>query len=204
MWSWILDNEEVLAHWGTFCHRGVKIHMLRFWEISQSTRFDMSAFRLLWNLTESGWYMPFEFDVCMTVHQWYNNKISQIDTTVIILLTISISSTCFGPQFRPFSGAQDCVYRLFYNVLAMLPAGHQQAASSVHYKRFWSLWFYTYEFVECNSGVNVALGSWRLKISKLGPIRKHILILSRDLNTLATECKYSEHAFLSDNPPDSR
>ena len=131
MWSWILDNEEVLAHWGTFCHRGVKIHMLRFWEISQSTRFDMSAFRLLWNLTESGWYMPFEFDVCMTVHQWYNNKISQIDTTVIILLTISISSTCFGPQFRPFSGAQDCVYRLWYKTPAMLPAGDQDEVKLV-------------------------------------------------------------------------
>jgi len=39
---------------------------------------------------------------------------------------ISISST------RPSSGALDCVYSLWYNAPTMLPAGHQQAASSVH------------------------------------------------------------------------
>jgi len=30
------------------------------------------------------------------VHHWYNNIISQLDATIIILLMISISSTCFG------------------------------------------------------------------------------------------------------------
>jgi len=35
-------------------------------------------------------------DVCVTVHHWYNNINSQLDATIMILLTISISSTCFG------------------------------------------------------------------------------------------------------------
>ena len=35
-------------------------------------------------------------DVCVTVHHWYNNINSQLDATIIILLIISISSTCFG------------------------------------------------------------------------------------------------------------
>ena len=54
-----------------------------------------------------------------------NNNIdinSQLDAKIIILLIISISSTCFGRTFRPSSGALDCVYSLC-----------QQAASSVHY-----------------------------------------------------------------------
>ena len=37
-----------------------------------------------------------EFDVCVAVHHWYNNINSQLDATIIILLMISISSTCFG------------------------------------------------------------------------------------------------------------
>ena len=35
------------------------------------------------------------FDGCVTVHHWYNNINSRLDATVIILLIISISSTCF-------------------------------------------------------------------------------------------------------------
>jgi len=35
-------------------------------------------------------------DVCVTVHHWYNNINSQLDATIIILLIISISPTCFG------------------------------------------------------------------------------------------------------------
>ena len=35
------------------------------------------------------------FDDCATVHHWYNNINSHLDATVIILLIISISSTCF-------------------------------------------------------------------------------------------------------------
>jgi hypothetical protein len=33
------------------------------------------------------------FDVCVTVHHWYNNIKSQLDATIIILLIISISSS---------------------------------------------------------------------------------------------------------------
>ena len=59
---------------------------------------------------------------------------SQLDATVIILLLIiSINWTCFGRKFRPSSGALDCIYSLWYEAKTMLPAGHQQAASSVLY-----------------------------------------------------------------------
>ena len=72
----------------------------------------------------------------------YNNINSRLDATMIILLTISISSTCFGREFRPSSGALDCVYSLWYKAPTMLPAGDQDEvevtsswspASSVHY-----------------------------------------------------------------------
>ena len=59
----------------------------------------------------------------MAVHQWYNNVNNQLDVTITVLLIISISSTCFGRQFRPSSGALDCVYSLWYNAPTMLPAG---------------------------------------------------------------------------------
>ena len=49
---------------------------------------------------------------------------SFVDATVIILLTISINSTCFGRYFRPSSGALDCVYILSYKVYTM----HQEYA----------------------------------------------------------------------------
>jgi len=54
--------------------------------------------------------------------QIVNNINSQLYATIVILL-ISISSTCFGRQFRPSSGALDCVYSLWYEALTMLPAG---------------------------------------------------------------------------------
>ena len=57
------------------------------------------------------------------MHHWYNNTNSQLDSTMIILLIMSISSTCFGRQFRPSSGALDCVYSWCYNAPTMLPAG---------------------------------------------------------------------------------
>ena len=54
-----------------------------------------------------------------------NNINIKIDATIIILilLIISISSTCFGRLFRPSSGALDCVYSLWYKAQTMLPAG---------------------------------------------------------------------------------
>jgi len=71
---------------------------------------------------------------------------SQLAATIIILLIISIISTCFGRKFRPSSGALDCVYSLWYKAPKKWPAvdqdevelvpphpGHQQAASSVLY-----------------------------------------------------------------------
>jgi len=55
----------------------------------------------------------------------FNNIKSQLDATLIIilLLIISISSTYFGLQFRPSSGALDCFYSLWYKAPTMLPAG---------------------------------------------------------------------------------
>jgi len=69
------------------------------------------------------------FDVCVTVHHWYNNINSQLDGTIIVLLIISFSSTCFGRQFRPSLGALDCVYSLWYNAPTVLPAGDQDEVS---------------------------------------------------------------------------
>jgi len=63
------------------------------------------------------------FDVGVTVRPWYYNINSRLDSTMIILLTNSISSTCFGRSFRPSSGALDCVYSLWYNAPKKLPAG---------------------------------------------------------------------------------
>ena len=79
----------------------------------------------------------------MNVGRWYDNIHSQLDATIIILLIISISSTCFGREFRPSSRALDCVYSLWCNAPTVLPAGnqddvpphtgHQPAAPSVLY-----------------------------------------------------------------------
>jgi len=41
------------------------------------------------------WFSP-KFDVCVTMHHWYNNTNSELDAIKIVLITISISSTCFG------------------------------------------------------------------------------------------------------------
>jgi len=60
------------------------------------------------------------FDVCVTVHHLYNNINSQVDATIIILLIMSIISTCFGRYFRPSSGALDCVYSLWYKASSVL------------------------------------------------------------------------------------
>jgi len=74
--------------------------------------------------------LPFTFDVCVTVYHWYSNINSQLDATIILLLIFSISWTCFGRQFRPSSGALDCVYSLWYNAPAMLPVGDQDEVES--------------------------------------------------------------------------
>ena len=68
------------------------------------------------NNPQHNYQFHFESDVCVTEHHWYNNINSRLDATMIILLTISICSTCFGRQFRPSSGALDCVYSLWYKV----------------------------------------------------------------------------------------
>jgi hypothetical protein len=49
-----------------------------------------------------------------------NNIDNQLDATVMVTVIIPISSTCFGRWFRPSSGAQDCVYSLWYNAPTML------------------------------------------------------------------------------------
>jgi len=65
--------------------------------------------------------------------QWHNIRVnSQLDATIIILLIISIISTCFERQFRPSLEALDCVYSLCHNAPTMLSTGDQQAESSVH------------------------------------------------------------------------
>jgi len=73
-----------------------------------------------------------KFDVCVTMHHWYNNMNSWLDATMIILLTISISSACVRWSFRPSSGELDCVYSLWYKAPKFLPAGgYRQAETSV-------------------------------------------------------------------------
>ena len=60
----------------------------------------------------------------------YNKINNQLDAAIIILLIISISSTCFGRWFRPSSGAADCVYSLRYNAPTVLSAGDVSPATS--------------------------------------------------------------------------
>jgi len=60
---------------------------------------------------------------------------SQLDTTIIILLITSISSTCFGRQLRPSSGALDCVYSLWYKAPTMLSADHLILVTSRQHRR---------------------------------------------------------------------
>jgi len=55
------------------------------------------------------------------------------------LLTIHISSTCFGRWFRPSLGALDCVYSL-YNAPTMLPAGSLDAVPQP--ETCWADWIY--------------------------------------------------------------
>ena len=42
-----------------------------------------------------------KFDVCVTLHHGYNNINSQLDPKIMILLIISINSTCFGAIISP-------------------------------------------------------------------------------------------------------
>ena len=80
-----------------------------------------------------------KFDICLTVHHWYKwyRQLNRFNNNG--LLIIPISSTCFGRRFRPFSGALDCVYSLWYNAPTMLPGcggtplpGYRPATSWVH------------------------------------------------------------------------
>jgi len=87
--------------------------------------------------SSSGWQFVQAVLVCYVSSCWnYNksllwgNKIckanninSQLYATILILLIVSIISTCFGRWFRPSSGALGCVYSLWYNAPAVLPAG---------------------------------------------------------------------------------
>ena len=61
------------------------------------------------------------------------------------LLIITISSACFGQCFRPSSGALNCVYSLWFNAPAMLPAQHVSgdtfAQSSGALDCVYSLWY---------------------------------------------------------------
>jgi len=67
-------------------------------------------------------HFHFTFDICVTLHHWYNNINSQLYPTIIILLIITIALTCFGRLFRPSSGALDGLYSLWYNALTMQSA----------------------------------------------------------------------------------
>ena len=72
----------------------------------------------------------------------YNNIKSHLDATIIIILIISIRSTCFGRYFRPSSGELDCVYSLWYKAPTMLPPGTQfhriQVTSRQHRQCFFT------------------------------------------------------------------
>ena len=39
------------------------------------------------------------FDVCVTVHHWYNNINSQLDTTIVILLTVWYA-VAYAPAYQ--------------------------------------------------------------------------------------------------------
>jgi hypothetical protein len=56
-----------------------------------------------------------------------NNIDNQLRCNNNGLLTIPISSTCFGQWFSPSSGTLDCVYSLWYNAPTMLSAGSLEA-----------------------------------------------------------------------------
>jgi len=43
-----------------------------------------------------------------------------------------ISSTCFGPCFRPSSGALDCIYRLWFSPPTLLTVGVMDEFHLVH------------------------------------------------------------------------
>ena len=82
----------------------------------------VSFFRLLWFV----WlcFITSEILHDFSIRSYlFNNINSQLDATIMILLIISISWTCFGRGFRQSSGALDCVYSLWYKAPKMLPAG---------------------------------------------------------------------------------
>jgi len=57
---------------------------------------------------------------CLSIRGNNNNINSQLDSTIIILLIISISSTRFGRSFRPSSEALDLIYSLLYKACCLL------------------------------------------------------------------------------------
>jgi len=90
-------------------------------EISYKIRYERNNL-LAFKKILCPWMSTFQFHIqtilltnlyiYVTLHHWCNTINSQLDATIIIVLIISISSTCFGRYFRPSSGALDCVYSL--------------------------------------------------------------------------------------------
>ena len=65
-----------------------------------------------------------QFHICCNIN-------SQLDATIKILLIISIGSTCFGWYLRSSSRAPDCIYSLWYNAPAVLPAGDKDGVDKI-------------------------------------------------------------------------
>ena len=118
--SWRLRERYTLSFWTMY---GAKTHKFNSALISYEQIRDAK----FWGSLQVGTIPSFELSMQprRQTQLYYNNINSQLDATIIVLLIISISSTCFGLQFRPSSGALDCVYSLWYNAPTMQPAGDQ-------------------------------------------------------------------------------
>jgi len=82
----VIPRSEVLVHQVNVKTNVYFIYICRNQKAECSVQgFDQTVIGLTWKV---------KFDVCVTVHHWYSNINSQLDVTVIILLIISISSTC--------------------------------------------------------------------------------------------------------------
>jgi len=88
-------------------------------------RLNFNGFKIIF------WW--FIFDIYVTVHHWYNNINNQLDAKIINFIDNYNQINMFRVIISPISllslssGALDCVYSLWYNAPAMLPAGDKDS-----------------------------------------------------------------------------
>ena len=85
--SVLIHPQNNFADWKKLC-----LHLVILKHVATQNKHYNIAFKYCMFLN----YESEGFDICVTVHHWYNNINSQLDETIILLLIISISSTCFG------------------------------------------------------------------------------------------------------------